>query len=250
MNPSPQPLSLGILETHATHQSEHLDMSVDPFSGRNPSYCFVDLASTESAEAVIQKLQEQTIRGRPIMIRYDTSKRDRSEAHRTKTRMQNGEWKTFDFNLSTAKPSIFDRYEWKEAREHWTKPSEEGRRLFVGGLSDISCQSFVNAEMEDLFEGFDLQAVSKRVLPVHRDPQIPATGQCYCFVDLSTAEEAGAAMTALNGMPTPYGGVYKLNIAYRHEDRKVCREQAGILGIKIVSTERKRNLEGNWRSNI
>jgi hypothetical protein len=121
----------------------------------------------------------------------------------------------------------------------------------VGGLSDISCQAFVNAEMQDLFEGFHLQAVGKRILPVHRDVDRPDTGQCYCFVDLPTADEAKkAAMAALNGMPTPYGGFYKLNIAYDQEDRKVCREQAGILGIKIVSTERKRNLDGNWRSNI
>ena len=164
--------------------------------------------------------------------------------------MQNGEWKTFDFTPSAAKPSISDRYEWKEAREHWTKPIEEGRRLFVGGLSDIPCQAFVNVEMQKLFERFDLQAVSKLVLPVHRDLQIPATGQCYCFVDLTTTEEAGAAMAALNGMPTPYGGVYKINVAYGQEDRKVCREQAGILGMKVISTERKRNLDGNWRSNI
>jgi RNA recognition motif-containing protein len=182
-------------------------MSIDPFSGRNPSYCFVDLASKDDAEAVIRKLQAQTIRGRPIRIKYDTGKRDCSEAFQLKTRMQNGEWKTFNFTPSTAKPSIFDRYEWKEAREHWTKPIEEGRRLFVGGLSDISCQAFVNVEMQQLFEVFDLQAVSKRVLPVHRDLQIPATGQCYCFVDLETADEAGAAMAALNGMPTPYGGI-------------------------------------------
>lgn len=75
-------------------------------------------------------------------------------------------------------------------------------------------------------------------------------GQCYCLVDLPSAEEAKAAMATFNGMQTPYGGVYKLNIAYGQEDQKVCREQAGILGIKIVSTERKRNLEGDWRSSI
>lgn len=85
---------------------------------------------------------------------------------------------------------------------------------------------------------------------MHREVDRLNTGQCYCFVDLPTAEEAKAAMVALNGLPTPYGGFYKLNVAYGQEYRKVCREQAGILGIKIVSTERKRNLEGNWRSNI
>ncbi|KAM0690598.1 hypothetical protein Q7P36_009366 [Cladosporium allicinum] len=207
---------------------DNLDISIDPFSGRNPSYCFVDLASTESAEAVIQKLQTQTIRGRPVKVRYDRGKCDCSEAFQLKTRMQNGEWKTFDFTPSAARPSISDRFEWKEAREHWNRRRPEA----------------------NLFEASDLQAVSKRVLPVHGDLQIPATGQCYCFVDLTTAEEAGAAMAALNGMPTPCGGVYKINVAYGQEDRKVCREQAGILGIKVISTDRKRNLDGNWRSNI
>lgn len=158
--------------------------------------------------------------------------------------MQNGKVQTFDFKPSTAKPFVFDRYNRK------TKPIEEGRRLFVGGLSDISCQAFVNARMQDLFEGFELRAVSKKVLPVHRNVDAPATGQCYCFVDLPSAGEAGAAMAALNGMPTPYGGIYKLNIAYGQEDQKVCREHAGILGIKIVSTERERNLDGNWRSDL
>lgn len=138
--------------------------------------------------------------------------------------MQTGKVQTFDFKPSTAKPFVFDGYNRKDAREHWTKPIEEGGRLFVGGLSDISCQAFVNAEMQDLFEGFGLQAVSKRVLPVHRNFDAPATGQCYCFVDLPSADEARAAMAALNGVPTPYGGVYKLNIANGQEDRKVCRE--------------------------
>jgi len=151
-------------------------MSIDPFSGRNPSYSFVDLARTEDVEAVIQKLQGRTIHGRtihgrPLRVKYDTGKRDRdrNEVHHLTTQMQSGEWKTFDFAPSTLKLIIFDGYERNEARRHWTKPVEEGRRLFVGGLPDISCQAFVNAEMQDLFKRFDLQAVSKRVLPMHRN---------------------------------------------------------------------------------
>jgi len=57
-------------------------------------------------------------------------------------------------------------------------------------------------------------------------------------------------MVALHDVPTPYGGVYKINCSYGQEDRKVCREQAKILGMKIVLTGRKRDLDGKWRSNI
>jgi RNA recognition motif-containing protein len=40
-------------------------MSIDPFSGRNPSYCFVDLDDNEDTDAVIRNLQGYQIRGRP-----------------------------------------------------------------------------------------------------------------------------------------------------------------------------------------
>jgi len=125
----------------------------------------------------------------------------------------------------------------------------EGRRLYVRGLSDICDQEFVNAEMRTLFDGHDIQAVSKRVLPVHRNMAIAATGQCYCFVDLPSAAEAENAMAALNGTPTPYGGLYRINVAYDQQDRKVCREQLGF-GNGIAAGEVKRNLDGNWRSRI
>ena len=68
-------------------------------------------------------------------------------------------------------------------------------------------------------------------------------------------------MVALYGTPTPYGGLYKINIASDQRNRKVCREQAELLGVEKVSvarevdkvgvaTEVKRNLGGNWRSRI
>jgi len=224
-------------------------MSIDPFSGRNPSYCFVDLDDSEDAEAVIQRLQGHLVRGRPMKINYDVGK-TAERPRRLETCLANGERRSFEFSTSTASPFVFDNYARNDAREHWTKPIEEGRRLYVGGLSDISNQAFVNQEMRQLFDGHNIQAVSKRILPVHRNTAIAATGQCYCFVDLPSALEAENAMAVLNGAPTPYGGVYKLNIASDQRDRKVCREQLGVSGAGGVPREIKRNLDGNWRSRV
>lgn len=224
-------------------------MSIDPFSGRNPSYCFADLDEAEDIDAVIRKLHGYLIRGRPIKVNHDVGKRA-ERPRRIETCLENGERRSFDFTPRTASPFVFDRYARTDAREHWTKPIEEGRRLFVGGLSDISDQAFVNEEMRQLFDGHNLQAVSKQILPAHRNTEIAATGQCYCFVDLPSALEAENAMAALDGITTPYGGSYKINIAYPQQDRKVCREQAELLGIHRVSGEVKRNLDGNWRSRV
>jgi hypothetical protein len=184
-----------------------------------------------------------------MKINYDTGARAK-HARRLSTRLPNGERRLFNFSPeNTASPLVFDSYAWSDAREHWTKPTKEGRRLYVGGLSDICDQEFVNAEMRRLFEGHNIQAVSKRVLPVHRNMEIAATGQCYCFVDLPSAIDAEAAMAALNGTPTPYGGLYRIKVAYDQQDRKVCREQLGF-GNGTVTGEMKRNLNGNWRSRI
>lgn len=221
-------------------------MSTDPFSGRNPSYCFVDLAPTEDVQNALSRLQGARIRGRIIRINSDTGKRSQG-SKQVRTQMANGEWRAFNMPPDDS-PMVFDRWSASDAREHWNKPVEEKRRLFVGGLSDISDQRFVNAEMRELFQGFDIQAVSKRVLPAHRNMDIPATGQCYCFVDLPSVEEAQRALLELDGKPTPYGGVYKVNVAYRQQDHKVCREQDRILGIKRVTSQPRRDLHGDWRS--
>jgi hypothetical protein len=204
---------------------------------------------------VIEKLRGHLIRGRSIKINYDTGKRAEHRPRRLETRMANGERRSFDFNSTSTSRFVFDRYARTDTREHWTKPIGEGRRLIVRGLSDICDQVFVNEEMRQLFQGHSIQAVGKRILPVHRNMAIPATGQCYCFVDLPSAAEAVDAMIALYGTPTPYGGRYKINIASDQRDRNVCREQAELLGIEkiekiSVTGDVKRDLGGNWRSRM
>ena len=224
-------------------------MSIDPFSGRNPSYCFVDLDHNEDADAVIERLQGHLVRGRPIKINFN-SKKQAERPRRLETRLQTGERRSFDFNRGKTSPFVFDRFARSDAREHWTKPVEEGKRLYVGGLSDVSDQAFVNEEMRQLFEGHNIEAVSKRILPAHRNMAFAATGQCYCFVDFPSADEAKDAMVAFNGKPTPYGGVYKIKVAFDQQDRKVRREQPDAVhrGNEKVTGEVERDLSGSWRS--
>lgn len=43
-------------------------MSIDPYTGRNPSYCFVELKSKEQADRAMRKLSGKDLLGRPVKI--------------------------------------------------------------------------------------------------------------------------------------------------------------------------------------
>lgn len=52
-----------------------IDMSTDPFTGRNPSYCFVDLETVELAQIAMKDLDGMELLGRPIKIKPGVSKK-------------------------------------------------------------------------------------------------------------------------------------------------------------------------------
>ena len=57
---------------------EGVNMSVDPFTGRNPSYAFVDFKTPESAKQTMEILDGQDFRGRPLKVKPGVkSSRDR-----------------------------------------------------------------------------------------------------------------------------------------------------------------------------
>ena len=50
-------------------------ISVDPFSGRNPSYCFVDLESADDASRAMEQLNGSELQGRPIKVNLGIAKK-------------------------------------------------------------------------------------------------------------------------------------------------------------------------------
>lgn len=178
-------------------------MSIDPFTGRNPSYCFVDFHNQEDADHAMNKMQGQTLRGRPIRVNFKTERRERNG-----TRLPS---KTYDHGWKSKKVTVpipesgedafaFDRWTRTDAAENWTKPDEERRRLWVGGLPRIQNQDSLQVEMRELFKGYRVYAVSKLISPPasRRSEQ----GSHYtCFVDVGSPEEAQDAVKKLNGLP-------------------------------------------------
>ncbi|KAK6430120.1 Serine/arginine-rich splicing factor 12 [Oleoguttula sp. CCFEE 5521] len=64
---------------------KNVDMSIDPFKHRNPSYCFVDLHTAADATRAMQSLQGFAIQDRPVKIKPHTERSDRQNRPPTKS---------------------------------------------------------------------------------------------------------------------------------------------------------------------
>ena len=73
----------------------------------------------------------------------------------------------------------------------------ERRRLFVAGLPEFPDEETAESRIRELFEGFELTSVTKLFLP--KDEAKRAEGNhCYCFVEVSTDEDADRAQKSLD----------------------------------------------------
>ena len=206
-------------------------MSIDPFTGRNPSYCFVDFYSADDGQQALTTMQGQDVRGRPVRLSYHTQKKF-AQARRDSRYVFNS------WSRSEESPS------------RWIQPHREGRRLYVGGLPPILSRPMLNELMRDLFRDYPIEAVSKIIWP-HPSTWNKPGEHYYCFVDLPTAEMAEQAAQSLDDTEGPHRGRYRISLATHSSPSKVIREQFG--GVypgqdSEIQPRPARNLEGNWRS--
>lgn len=140
---------------------EHIHISIDPISRRNPGYCFVDFLDKETAERALASLAAD-ISGRPIKVGPCEPKKQRNP-----------------FSSCEGENFAFNRWgDWKSKREVepptervYRRGVEQGpqgaldhfddmihsdeRRLFVGGLDKMTNQAEHNEEVSLLFAGFN-----------------------------------------------------------------------------------------------
>lgn len=123
-------------------------MSIDPYTGRNPSYCFVEVATKEQADRAMLELNGREILGRPVKLGPGIAG--------SKTRRPRDEFNQRARNSSNSSRPVFDCWTRTDAPDHWKGYTEQGRRLFVGGLPRMPDHHTVNVDVRELFKGYSV----------------------------------------------------------------------------------------------
>jgi RNA recognition motif-containing protein len=164
-----------------------INISVDPMTGRNPSYCFVDFKSKELAEQVMEVYDGRDFMRRPLKVKPGV-----------RSGTGTGRYDMRPESKSTSIPIANPRWNRLGKPEDHQVAADEGRRLYVGGLPRFENQEETGRQIRSLFEGFNVEVVSKLLLTNEFMREKPGNHN-YCFVDVASAGDAEAAIQALNG---------------------------------------------------
>ena len=164
-------------------QYEKIHISIDPISGRNPGYCFVEFPTRDEAERALNTLQGVAVFDRPVKLgpcHPKTSTRTGgAESPRREPRAGNaGTWGSSATSSPSTKPTFQRWGDWSGDRapaSGTTSPNEQGpygalkhldemkdggrtdgKRLYVGGLGKMIDQEQNDAEIRELFAGYDV----------------------------------------------------------------------------------------------
>lgn len=127
--------------------SERIDIAIDPFTGRNPSYCFVDLVSKDAAERAMTELDGRDMLGRPIKIKPGVAK---TSAERSQQRMDGSP------RSDRSSPNGMDRWRRNDTPSFPKMNNDSSRRLYVGGLPKLIEQETINSNMTKFFQGYNV----------------------------------------------------------------------------------------------
>jgi RNA recognition motif-containing protein len=192
-----------------SHSIQDISMSVDPMTGRNPSYCFVDFVTKGAAEKAMQHYAGITFMNRPLKVKPGVKQGTGIGRYHIKGR-PSGSHEQQSANSSNQSnqsvgsgPYAFNRWRRMDVQidpdEINISAVNEGRRLYVGGLPRFPSQATTNQEIHDLFKGYNVEIIGKMCSP-HKSKKEDPGNHYYCFVDLRTKEEAEEAAAELDGI--------------------------------------------------
>ncbi|KAB8234113.1 RNA recognition motif domain-containing protein [Aspergillus alliaceus] len=131
---------------------ERIDIAIDPFTGRNPSYCFVDLETKELAEKAMNELDGRDMLGRPVKIKPGVvkSSSERAQQQPRTDGSPRAENKTSPFSM--------DRWRRPDAPTFAKVNSDSSRRLYVGGIPRLTDQEAISSNITTFFKDYKLYA--------------------------------------------------------------------------------------------
>ncbi|TGO53114.1 hypothetical protein BOTNAR_0304g00080 [Botryotinia narcissicola] len=170
-------------------ESRTVHMSIDSMTKRNPGYCFVTFTTKDMAEEALNRYDGQEFKNRTLRVKPGV-RSDRS------TRPQGSSSETPLYTIDRWKSS--DRETSQRPERQVYTSSQDGRRLYVGGLPRIDDQETANRKIREIFEGFDVEVVSKLISP-HPSKVEEGGNHYYCFVDLANNTQVNDAVKMFDG---------------------------------------------------
>lgn len=142
------------LEAEGCDGFEQIHISMDPVTGRNPGYCFVEFTTREMANLAIETMSGVSIQGRRLKTGPCEPKRPaRGGGGGSDPNFDRwGDWNSRDIGarLDGQGPQL--------AEEHFVDVVEANQcsRVFVGGLGKMINQEYNNTELREIFQGFSM----------------------------------------------------------------------------------------------
>ncbi|KAI1442449.1 RNA-binding domain-containing protein [Annulohypoxylon stygium] len=197
-----------ILKANELGNFESIHMSIDHFTGRNPSYCFVEFPDRESAGRAMATLEGKLLLGREVRCRPCVPKGGASGGRQSSGGQDR--WSRWSGEKNEGGPRGEQTADSGENGLRYRKDFS-GQRLYVGGLPRMLDQATNFAEISELFKDFQFEAISKRI-SAHESTRTKPGHHDFCFVDFASPEQAQAAIEAVNGADFR-GGKLKVNLA-------------------------------------
>ncbi|KAK0656888.1 hypothetical protein B0T16DRAFT_314967 [Cercophora newfieldiana] len=188
---------------------EQIHISIDSISQRNPGYCFVEFPTREAAEEALKILEGIAIYDRQLKVgpchpktssssrKYDSSR----PASESSTAQRWGDWRSGAKPVSSSDGVVDVRPQRQQQQQQQELEPEnlESKRLYVGGLGPMLNQEQNEIEFREIFAGFEIAAVGKRITP-HQSAMEKPGNHHYAFIDFVTPEDAEKARRAIGGM--------------------------------------------------
>lgn len=131
--------------------SERIDIAIDPFTGRNPSYCFVDLETRELANKAMTELDGRDMLGRPVKIKPGVAKTASERSQQQQHQQQRTESSP---RSDKGRPFALDRWRRNDTPAFAKVDSVSSRRLYVGGLPKLTDPEIITTNITNFFKGY------------------------------------------------------------------------------------------------